>query len=243
MYSDKDDNENEQQNMLAYKSMAEQMALLELVPNNNTHDENKNKSSRYKGHKSIIPTNKTNNSRLKSSSSILNNDSDNKQLNISNNFNNNYFNNSNFNNNNTIPSSKKNTMPYVKNRSNSSTVTYQAQFDKTRLSQKINKIEKNNIDNLPSKKQNPNNSISNESYGNEIPVIELIGVEKINQDEMDKETNKSVHNPFVFEKRIITKSRQYSIYEREMKNLKKKETKNKKIQGLIIKNKFDTRYE
>ena len=41
MYSDKDDNENEQQNMLAYKSMAEQMALLELVPNNNTHDENK----------------------------------------------------------------------------------------------------------------------------------------------------------------------------------------------------------
>ena len=239
MYSDKDDNENEQQNMLAYKSMAEQMALLELIPNNNTHDENKNKPSRYKGHKSIIPTNKTNNSRLKNSSSILNNDSDNKQLNISNNFNNNYFNNSNINNNNnTIPSSKKNTMPYVKNRSNSSTVTYQAQFDKTRLSQKINKIEKNNIDNLPSKKQNPNNSISNESYGNEIPVIELIGVEKINQDEMDKETNKSVHNPFVFEKRIITKSRQYSIYEREMKNLKKKETKIKKIQGLIIKNKL-----
>ena len=171
MYSDKDDNENEQQNMLAYKSMAEQMALLELVPNNNTHDENKNKSSRYKGHKSIIPTNKTNNSRLKSSSSILNNDSDNKQLNISNNFNNNNFNN----NNNSIQSSKKNTIPYVKNRSNSSTVTYQAQFDKARLTQKINKIEKNNIDNLPSKKQNPNNSISNESYGNEILVMELSG--------------------------------------------------------------------
>ena len=124
-----------------------QITLLELVPNNNSHDENKNKSSRYKGNKFIIPTNKKNNSRLKNSSSILNNDSDNKLLNISNNFNNNNFNN----NNNTIPSSKKNTIPYVKNRSNSSTVTYQAKFDKARLSQKINKIEKNNIDNLPSK--------------------------------------------------------------------------------------------
>jgi hypothetical protein len=46
---------------------------------------------------------------------------------------------------------------------------------------------------------------------------------------MDKETNKSVHNPFVFEKRIITKSRQYSIYEREMKNLKKRKRKLKKF--------------
>ena len=58
---------------------------------------------------------------------------------------------------------------------------------------------------------------------------------------MDKETNKSVHNPFVFEKRIITKSRQYSIYEREMKNLKKKETKIKKIQGLILSS-FDSKF-
>jgi hypothetical protein len=79
--------------------------------------------------------------------------------------------------------------------------------------------------------KNQNNSGSNESLSNDIPEIEVIEVEKINPEEIDKESNKSI-NPFVFEKVLIKKTRQHTIYERAMKNLKKKETKIKGIEKI-----------
>ena len=55
--------------------------------------------------------------------------------------------------------------------------------------------------------------------------------QKINPDELEKESNKSV-NLFSLENRMINKGRQHSIYERSLKNIKKKETKIAKQVGI-----------
>ena len=240
MNFEKDENDNEQKNFLAYKSLGDQMAFLaiglannELQSKNFKDDINKGKVKNSKGRPTLSLNRLDSKKYAKNKNSF--NESDNKLQNNSNN-NNNISNNE-------INNSKKNQIPVMKNRSNSSKAEYPFQSNNLQsFPRKNTKYSSNNpkkFDNqyqYNDQIQNQNNK-NNESLSNDIPEIEVIEVEKINQEEIDKESNKSI-NPFIFEKQIITKSRQHKIYERSMKNLKKRETKLKKERKLIINKKL-----
>ena len=246
MNFEKDENDTEQKNFLAYKNLGDQMAFLALglgynEPPSKTFKDDKGKMKYGKTGKATIPVNKSDNKKNTKMKNSFN-ESDNKLQNISNN--NNLSNNS-------INNFKKNQIPVMKNRSNSSAIGYPLKSSNLKLNQNQPKLSMqipNKLENNNNKYQyeeaskNQNNSLSNnESLSNdmpEIPEIEVIEVEKINPEEIDKESNKSI-NPFIFEKVLIKKSRQHTIYERAMKNLKKKETKIGKERNLIIKKKLN----
>jgi len=228
-----DFDDNEQRNILSLKVIADQMAYNELGMGKTKHndnnygndDMNKNKIKYGKINKIPFPQNKLDNrnNNLKYKNSL--NDSENKQQNINNNINNN-LNNSNINKN------------ITKNRSNSTTVTNPMLSNKMIIDKPRNsKIIGNNINfnnqyqyNESFRKADSNeNNISNDFKN--IPEIEVVEIEKINPDELEKESNKSV-NLLSLENRMINKGRQHSIYERSLKNIKKKETKIAKQAGI-----------
>ena len=233
MNFEKDENDNEQKNFLAYKVLGDQMAFLELGMGRTKHNDNnygyddinKNKIKYGKINKIPFPQNKLDNrnNNLKNKNSL--NDSDNKQQNINNNLNNN-LNNSNMNKN------------ITKNRSNSTSVTNPILSNKILIEKPRNsKILGNNINynnqyqyNDSFKKADSNENNNSSDFKN-IPEIEVVEIEKINPDELEKESNKSV-NLFSLENRMINKGRQHSIYERSLKNIKKKETKIAKQVGI-----------
>ena len=228
-----DFDDNEQKNFLAYKVLGDQMAFLELGMGRTKHNDNnygyddinKNKIKYGKINKIPFPQNKLDNrnNNLKNKNSL--NDSDNKQQNINNNLNNN-LNNSNMNKN------------ITKNRSNSTSVTNPILSNKILIEKPRNsKILGNNINynnqyqyNDSFKKADSNENNNSSDFKN-IPEIEVVEIEKINPDELEKESNKSV-NLFSLENRMINKGRQHSIYERSLKNIKKKETKIAKQVGI-----------
>ena len=242
MNFEKDENDIEQKNFLAYKNLGDQMAFLALglgyhEPPSKNFKEIKGKIKNTKTGRAAVSGNKLDN---KKNAKVKNsfNESDNKLQNMSNN--NNLSNNS-------INNVKKNQIPVMKNRSNSSAIGYpfrSSNLKSNQNNQKLSMQVSNKFENNENKYQyeevskNQNNSGSNESLSNDIPEIEVIEVEKINPEEIDKESNKSI-NPFVFEKVLIKKTRQHTIYERAMKNLKKKETKIGKERNLIIKKKLN----
>ena len=242
MNFEKDENDIEQKNFLAYKNLGDQMAFLALglgyhEPPSKNFKEIKGKIKNTKTGRAAVSGNKLDN---KKNAKVKNsfNESDNKLQNMSNN--NNLSNNS-------INNVKKNQIPVMKNRSNSSAIGYpfrSSNLKSNQNNQKLSMQVPNKFENNENKYQyeevskNQNNSGSNESLSNDIPEIEVIEVEKINPEEIDKESNKSI-NPFVFEKVLIKKTRQHTIYERAMKNLKKKETKTGKERNLIIKKKLN----
>lgn len=127
----------------------------------------------------------------------------------------------------------------MKNRSNSSTVENPFSSNNQRLVQRNTNIPTNKPNKSNNQYQyneiskNKNNS-NNESLSNAIPEIEIIEVEKVNEEELEKEANKSINN-LQLDKIIVSKGRQHSIYERSMKNLKKKETKLAKIRKIYSK--------
>ena len=224
-----DFDDNEQKNFLAYKVLGDQMAFLELGMGRTKHNDNnygyddinKNKIKYGKINKIPFPQNKLDNrnNNLKNKNSL--NDSDNKQQNINNN-----LNNSNMNKN------------ITKNRSNSTSVTNPILSNKILIEKPRNsKILGNNINynnkyqyNDSFKKADSNENNNSSDFKN-IPEIEVVEIEKINPDELEKESNKSV-NLFSLENRMINKGRQHSIYERSLKNIKKKETKIAKQVGI-----------
>ena len=228
------ENDNEQRNFLAYKSLGDQMAFLALglgneePPSKNNKDDNKDKIKNLKGSKDLSIMN---NNYPKIKYSIA--ESENKFQNI-----NNISNNS-------INKIRKSQMPFNKNSSHSSSVNYPffpLQPNNIQSSPRHTKLLMNNINtydnlyNYDENEKNQNNSRSNESYSNNMPEIELLEVEKINTEEIEEEPEGMI-NPFTQDK-IITKSRQHTIYERAMKNLKKKETKINKERNLIIEKKL-----
>ena len=235
MNIEKDDNDNEQKNFLAYKSLGDQMAFLALgLDNNETSskgfkDDNKGKTKYAKGSKPMASMSKIDN---KKNTKIKNsfNESDSKIQNISSN--NNISNNS-------IKNIKKNPRPIKKNLQKSSTI----ENNNPKKSQKKPKLNAQNQNKYEDKYQyeetdkNQNNSISDESLSEDLPEIELIEVEKINPEEIDKESVASL-SPFILEKVLITKRRQHTIYERSIKNMKKKEIKIEKERNLIIEKKL-----
>ena len=237
MNFEKDDNDNEQRNLLAYKTLGDQMAFLALGLGNeeaqskNNKDDNKGKIKNFKGSKDFLSMNKLDYNNPKVKNSLR--ETDNKFQNINNSSNN------------SITKLKKNQIPFNKNNSNNSSVNYpfyplqssNYQSDPRQTKLMMNNLNKyDNIYNYDENEKNQNNSRSNESYSNELPEIELIEMEKINTEEMDEEPLGGI-NPFIQDK-IITKSRQHTIYERAMKNLKKKETKINKERNLIIEKKL-----
>ena len=228
------ENDNEQRNFLAYKSLGDQMAFLALglgneePPSKNNKDDNKDKNKNLKGSKDLSIMN---NNYPKIKYSIA--ESESKFQNI-----NNISNNS-------INKIRKSQMPFNKNSSHSSSVNYPffpLQSNNIQSSPRNTKLLMNNINtydnlyNYDENEKNQNNSRSNESYSNNMPEIELLEVEKINTEEIEEEPEGMI-NPFTQDK-IITKSRQHTIYERAMKNLKKKETKINKERNLIIEKKL-----
>ena len=228
------ENDNEQRNFLAYKSLGDQMAFLALglgneePPSKNNKDDNKDKIKNLKGSKDLSIMN---NNYPKIKYSIA--ESESKFQNI-----NNISNNS-------INKIRKSQMPFNKNSSHSSSVNYPffpLQPNNIQSSPRHTKLLMNNINtydnlyNYDENEKNQNNSRSNESYSNNMPEIELLEVEKINTEEIEEEPEGMI-NPFTQDK-IITKSRQHTIYERAMKNLKKKETKINKERNLIIEKKL-----
>lgn len=241
MYGDRDDNENEQKNLAAYKLLGEQMAFLSSglgnVNENQTKllkdDVNKGKIKNGKGMRATMPINRLENRKNTSFKNPFN-ESDIKLQNTSN------MNNTNNNiSNNDINNTKKNQIPIMKNRSNSSTVENPFSSNNQRSVQRNTNIPTNKPNKSNNQYQyneiskNKNNS-NNESLSNAIPEIEIIEVEKVNEEELEKEANKSINN-LQLDKIIVSKGRQHSIYERSMKNLKKKETKLAKIRKIYSK--------
>ena len=241
MYGDRDDNENEQKNLAAYKLLGEQMAFLSSglgnVNENQTKllkdDVNKGKIKNGKGMRATMPINRLENRKNTSFKNPFN-ESDIKLQNTSN------MNNTNNNiSNNDINNTKKNQIPIMKNRSNSSTVENPFSSNNQRSVQRNTNIPTNKPNKSNNQYQyneiskNKNNS-NNESLSNAIPEIEIIEVEKVNEEELEKEANKSINN-LQLDKIIVSKGRQHSIYERSMKNLKKKETKLDKIRKIYSK--------
>ena len=239
MYGDRDDNENEQKNLAAYKLLGEQMAFLSSglgnVNENQTKllkdDVNKGKIKNGKGMRATMPINRLENRKNTSFKNPFN-ESDIKLQNTSN------MNNTNISNND-INNTKKNQIPIMKNRSNSSTVENPFSSNNQRSVQRNTNIPTNKPNKSNNQYQyneiskNKNNS-NNESLSNAIPEIEIIEVEKVNEEELEKEANKSINN-LQLDKIIVSKGRQHSIYERSMKNLKKKETKLAKIRKIYSK--------
>ena len=237
-----DDNDIEQKNIFACKILGDQMALLELRNNNNkdkgynnnyannNNDEtsskmlsfykddiNKGKMKFGQGYKSTLPFNDNEKKKLlklKNSSIEFDN-----SINSSNNKTNrkSFMKNSN---NQTNKNPNQYSEPYTYNSLRNSKMPYNNQniYD--------NKLENN--DNI--KTQN----YIDESISNDLPEIEVIEMEKIDPEELEQ----SRINPFEFENRIITKSGKHTIYERAIKNLKKKETKIQKERNIIINKKL-----
>ena len=226
---------NEQKNLLPYKLLGDQMAFLELgigqMKNNNNNygneDMNKTKIKLGKINKIPLSQNKLDNRNnyLKNKNSF--NDSDNNQRNINNNPNNNP--------NNDINNSKKNRNT-TKNRSNTVRVTNPIETNKNNIIEKPRntKLLGNDInfsdkyqynqynDSFKKNVSNDNETISNDFKN--IPATEIVEIRKISTEDFEEESNKSF-NIFSLDKRILSKARQYSIYERSIKNMKKKETK------------------
>ena len=80
-----------------------------------------------------------------------------------------------------------------------------------------------------------NNNNANASLNSE--DLDPIEIEIVN-DNLEEESNNSSINPFVINTKVVNKSRQYTLYEREMKNLNKKRMKLDKERNLIIQKKL-----
>ena len=204
------------------KGIGDQMAFLEfdtknkLKNNDNSSGydniikgKNKNpRGTRVSIYMNRTDTNKINN--LKNRNSVI--DSISNQQNTLNNL-------SNSNNNISANNIKKNP---VNNKNIPSSVTYPSQSE--------NIYRNNDLIKKPSEVKNF------ESMSNDIPE-DLVEIEKISPEEFNDMSDDSI-NPFIFEKSIISKSRQHNIYQRSMINLKKKETKLKKKKEFFEKQKY-----
>ena len=86
---------------------------------------------------------------------------------------------------------------------------------------------------------NENNNIMSDTINSE--DLEPIEIEIVNPDKIEDESNNSGINPFIYNNnKIINKGRQYTLYEREMKNLQKKRNKLDKERQLVIQRKLNS---
>ena len=89
----------------------------------------------------------------------------------------------------------------------------------------------NNSNNQSSINNNANGTLNSED-------LDPIEIETVN-DNIEDESNNSSINPFVLNTKVINKGRQYTLYEREMKNLNKKKMRLDKERNLIIQKKLN----
>ena len=93
----------------------------------------------------------------------------------------------------------------------------------------------NTINNSNNQSTINNNNNANASLNSE--DLDPIEIEIVN-DNLEDESNNSSINPFVLNTKVVNKGRQYTLYEREMKNLNKKRMKLDKERNLIIQKKL-----
>ena len=125
--------------------------------------------------------------------------------------------------------------PNVKPKSSQKINNYSNQPSNTNQSrQSINF--NNTINNSNNQSTINNNNNANATLNSE--DLDPIEIEIVN-DNLENESNNSSINPFVLNTKVINKGRQYTLYEREMKNLKKKRIKLDKERNLIIQKKLN----